>query len=63
MAAACALAMGRGRWVCVWLSSQPAGCEDNRFTRRVRGAAEPEISPGGAVSAWPGGFGDRKSIR
>lgn len=63
MAAACALAMGRGRWVCVWLSSQPAGCEDNRFTRRVRGAAEPEISPRRRGERVAGGFGDRKSIR
>nr|DAI76816.1 MAG TPA: hypothetical protein [Bacteriophage sp.] len=41
MAAACALTMGRGKRFCVWLSSQPAGCEDNRFTRRAQGTAEP----------------------
>ena len=34
MAAACALAMDRGKRFCVWLSSQPAGCDDNRFTEK-----------------------------
>nr|DAL21540.1 MAG TPA_asm: hypothetical protein [Caudoviricetes sp.] len=37
MAAACALAMDRGKRFCVWLSSQPAGCEDDISTRRKRG--------------------------
>lgn len=63
MAAACALAMGRGRWVCVWLSSQPAAARITDSQGEYEGRPEPEISPGGAVSAWPGGFGDRKSIR
>ena len=63
MAAACALAMDRGKRFCVWLSAQPAGCADNRFTRRVRGAEEPEISPRRRSERVAGGFGDRKSIR
>lgn len=63
MAAACALAMDRGKRFCVLLSSQPAGCEDNRFTKRVRGAEEPEISPRRRSERVAGGFGDHKSIR
>ena len=63
MAAACAPAMDREKRYCVWLSSQPAGCEDNRFTRRAQGAEEPEISPRRRGERVAGGFGDRKSIR
>lgn len=63
MAAACALAMDRGKRFCVWLSAQPAGCADNRFTRRVRGVEEPEISPRRRSERVDGGFGDHRSIR
>ncbi len=63
MAAACAPAMDRGKRFCAWLSSQPAGCDDNSSTRREQGAAETEISPRRRGERVAGGFGDRRSIR